>query len=135
MGLAYSIYTNPSVYFDAGSFNICVNYTATNTGKILSAIKGELDSLLKDGISKEEFSRAIIQLKTNLIFSEESIQTQMLGFGKLLLLKDEVYSIEKKIEELKNATTNGVMAFARTVLSQKPSISYLGRSPDVDIQF
>jgi predicted Zn-dependent peptidase len=131
MGLAYSIYTNPTVHVGTGSFNICVNYTASNTSKVLSSIKEEIALLLKNGIVKEEFDRAKAQLKSSMVFSQENVQSQMLAFGKLLLLCDELYDMDKRLKEIEKVTVNDLMDFAKNLFSKAPALAYLGKQPDI----
>ena len=134
-GLAYSVYAHPSVHTDLGSFNICVNYTATNTQKVIKSIKDEIDLLLSKGVSNEEFSRAKAQVKASMVFAQESTQTQMLAFGKLLLLCDQVYDMKKRLDEIENVKTDGLLNFARELFSKEPALAYLGKKPDVEAKW
>ena len=131
-GLAYSIYSNPTVHVGAGSFNICVNFTAANTGKVMDCIKSEVELLLQKGITKEEFARAKAQLKSSMVFAQENVQSQMLAFGKLLLLCDELYDMNKKLSEIENVTIDSLMIFAKDLFIRTPALAYLGRTPDAE---
>jgi len=130
-GLAYSVYAHPSVHIDVGSFNICVNYTATNTQKVIKSIKDEIELLLDKGVSEEEFNRARAQLKASMVFAQESTQTQMMAFGKLMLLCDEVYDMKKRLLEIEKVSIAGLIEFAKKMFEKKPALAYLGRQPDV----
>lgn len=130
-GLAYSIYTSPSAYASIGAFNICVNYTAKNTGRVLDAIHCEIADFLKNGAEKAEFERAKAQIKSALVFSQEACQSLMLSYGKLLLLCGELYDMEKKLAETDAVTIDQVNKFAAELFAARPSVAYLGKQPDV----
>lgn len=132
MGLAYSVYTTPSVYYNAGSFNICVNYSAENTSKVLDAIKKQIELLIEKGIQDDEFERAKTQIKTAMAFAQESSQSQMMAHGKLLLLADEIYDMDQKLDEINRLSLDRVNDFARKLfMDKKPAIAYLGKEPDI----
>ena len=129
-GLAYSIYTTPTVHVGSGSFNICVNFSAANTKKVMDCIRGEVDLLLKEGVTQEEFCRAKAQLKASKVFASESTQAQMLSFGKVMLLLNEVYDMDKKLKQINAVTIKDLMDFSKALFCKKPALVYLGKQPD-----
>ncbi|MCL2556550.1 MAG: insulinase family protein [Firmicutes bacterium] len=129
-GLAYSVYSHPSVHVDLGSFNICINYSANNTKKVISSIKDEIELLINKGVTTEEFNRAKAQLKASMAFAQESVQTQMFAFGKLLLLCNELYDMRKRLKEIEKVSIENVLAFAKELFDKKPALAYLGKQPD-----
>lgn len=134
MGLAYSVYSSPLAYTSTGSFNVILNITAANTEKVLCAVKKEIDEVVKSGVSKEEFDRAKIQLKSALVFSEENIQNIMTSQGKLMLLANELYSVDKRIRDIDAVTLDDVNKFVREVFSpEKVCVAYVGKGPKTDI--
>lgn len=134
MGLAYSVYTSPLAYKNNGSFNILLNITPANTRKALEAVRKEVENVVQNGIGEEEFCKAKIQLKSALVFSEENILNSMTAQGKLLLLADELYSVDKRIAEIDAVTLDDVQRFVRETLSN-PCVctSYVGKETDVDV--
>jgi len=134
-GLAYSVYAHPSVHVDLGSFNICVNYTAANTEKVIKSIKDEIDLLLNKGVSQDEFDRAKAQLKASLVFAQESTQTQMLAFGKLLLLCDQLYDMGERLKQIDKVGIDGLLEFAKILFNKTPALAYIGREPDTKPNF
>ena len=134
MGLAYSVYSTPLSYVGDGNFVIMLNVTPSNTEKALSAVKHEIDEIVNKGITEEEFSKAKIQLKSSLVFAEESIQNVMMRQGKMLLLKDKCYSVDERIRELDAVTLSTVNEFIRnTLVSEKVSAAYVGKKIHADI--
>lgn len=135
-GLAYSVYASPSAYFDAGFFGIYINNSLENSGKVVEAVKEELDKLLSKGITQEELERSKVQMISSLVFSQESIQSVMLSQGKWLLEKSRTapYNINDRIAEIEKCTTDSVMDYAKTAFDfNKVYCAYVGKEPKSDI--
>ncbi len=133
-GLAYSVYSAPSGYKDIGTLNVYLNISEKNTRKSLNAVKKELDAVKTAGITDEELNRTKVQLKSALIFSGEAVQSVMSSCGKLMLLKGELYDVDKKIAEIDAVTKEQVNAYAKKVLDYSClNAAYVGKKTDVDI--
>lgn len=134
LGLAYSVYSAPSGFVNNGSFNIVLNITPKNTEKAIQAVKFEIDNLLKNGISQEEFTRAKAQLKSASVFAQENVQTIMSSAGKLMLMSDEIYDVDKRIADIDNVTVEGVNSFANDLFTNSPiCVAYVGKENSADI--
>lgn len=134
MGLAYSVYSSPLAYINNGNFNVVLNITAANTEKAVAAAVREISDIVRDGVTEEEFIKAKIQLKSALVFSEESIQNVMSSQGKLMLLSDELYSVDEKLKEIEDVTLDGVNGFIRKYLTtERACAAYVGKESGVDI--
>lgn len=134
MGLAYSVYASPLAYKSNGNLNIVLNITAANTEKVLKAVKKEISDILEKGVTQEELNRAKIQLKSALVFSEENIQNIMTSQGKLMLLANELYNVDKRIDEIDNVTVSDVNDFAKeTLYPNRVCAAYVGKDPQTDI--
>lgn len=134
MGLAYSVYSSPLSYTNSGSFTVMLNITAANTRKVLQAVKKEIDEVVCNGVTQDEFRKAQIQLKSALVFSEENIQNIMTAQGKLLLLSGEKYSVDKRIAEIDAVTENDVNEFIRKYLRwDAVCAAYVGKDSNTDI--
>ncbi len=134
MGLAYSVYSVPSVYRNNGSFNVFVNITPKNTERVVRCLKEEIDDVAANGITDEEFERARIQLKTSCVFGFENPQSIMNSIAKPLLMLDKNYDLDGKIAEIEAVTKQQVNKFARNYLtSDKVCAAYVGKKTDVDI--
>ncbi len=133
LGLCYSIYSSPSAFVNNGSFNIVVNISAANTERTLDAVVGEINRLLKDGITDDELERSKVQLKSSCIFSQENVQTIMMSNGKLLTLGNEIYDIDKRIKEIDAVTKGGVIEFAQKLfVNDGICSSYVGKPHNFD---
>lgn len=133
-GLAYSIYTMPAAYSDVGAFTVCLNNSPDNTYPALRSVKAEIELLIDKGITDEELARSKIQLISSLAFSEESVQSQMMSFGKSLICTGKMFDINKKIALTESVTKEDVERFAQNYF-QKGCLSaaYVGKAFDGDI--
>ena len=133
-GLAYSIYTMPTAYSDVGAFTICLNNSPENTLRALESVKNEVELLLDKGITEEELARSKVQMVSSLAFSEESVQSQMMSFGKGLICTDRMFDINKKIAVTESVTKEEVERFARKYFRKdKLSAAYVGKRFDGNI--
>lgn len=133
-GLAYSVYTSPSVYARQGMFCIYLNISDCNTQKSVSLVRDELNEIKSNGIIEEELERTKVQLKSSLVFSGESVHSIMSTMGKNVLLKDELYDIDKKLAEIDALSLTKIDAFARRIFDfDKVNVAYVGKKVDVDI--
>lgn len=134
MGLAYSIYATPTVYKNNGALNVFVNTSPNNTQRVIEQVREEIDKLVCDGITDEEFHRARIQLKSSCVFGFESTQSIMNSLSKPLLLLDKEYDLDKRIFEIEAVTKQQVNEFAKEFL-QPDSVcaAYVGKKTNVDI--
>lgn len=133
LGLCYNIYSYFSPYSKCGA--MCV-YAGLNNEKLQSAydaISEELRLFKKQGITEEEFSLIREQIKSSVVFAQESTAYQMTLYGKRMLLFNEVYDFDKKLEKLNKITLEEVNdfifnclnfdAFATSVVAKEPIIN------------
>ena len=134
MGLAYSVYSTQTSYVDDGSFLIMLNVTPSNTEKALLAVKHEIAEIVRGGVTEEEFNKAKIQLKSALVFSEESVQNVMTRQGKMLLLTGKTYSVDERMKNIDDVTLPMVNEFIRnTLVPEKVCAAYVGKEIKTDI--
>jgi len=135
MGLAYSVYTSPASHLYNGSFNIVLNISPENTQKALDATAGELSKLKGGDVTKTEIDRAKAQLKSALIFARENVQSIMITNGKILLLADEIYNIDKRIAQIDAVTADTVNRFAAaTFMDNNFTSAYVGKAHNADFE-
>ena len=108
LGLAYSVYGYVSAYKNCGMYSVFCGASPENAGKAILAIRKEIDSLLKNGITKDEFARGKEQMKSSFILGQESSVSIMNVLGKTMLLGNEVFDLDKKISELNKVTIDDV---------------------------
>lgn len=113
LGLAYSVYSYVQANLTCG--NICI-FAAVNPSKYeaaYSAIIDEIKLFAENGIDENEFSRGKEQIKGAFIMSQESTSSQMLLYGKYLMVMNDIFDFEKKLSDINAITLNEVNALAK----------------------
>ena len=127
-GLCYTIYSYPSAYRNSGMFTI---YSAVNPKSVKSAgelIISEIKRFVKDGITKEEFNRGKEQIKSGLIFGQESSSSIMNAYGRFMTITGKMLNLEKKLKSINAMTLDGVNEVLKNLFDfNKISGSYVGR--------
>ena len=133
LGLAYSIYSYVSVYKHCGLFSIFCGTNPQSAEKAAAAIRGEIDKLLKDGITAEEFARGKAQLKGGFILGHESTSAVMNVLGKTLLTNGEVFDTDDRVARIDAVTPDDVRAVYREIFDYKQTCAALVAPEEKDI--
>ena len=127
LGLAYSVYSYSSHYRECGHFSIYAGVNPKNITQAYEAILQVIQTAKKEGVSKEEFSRAREQLRSGSIFSQESTSSQMLWYGRNLLLENKIDSFEALQERYDRVTLDDVMQALENIFNEsKRSVALVG---------
>ncbi len=108
LGLCYSVYSYMTAYVDCGYAMI---YAGVDKDKILpayEAIINETEKLNAEKITEEEFKRSSEQMKSSLVFAQESVSSQMQIHGKRLLLLGSCLDFSERFDKLSKLTKNDV---------------------------
>ena len=122
-GLAYSIYCSPSFYRDTGSIMIYAGTSIQNQRKAIDCIQKELDLLLLDGISVEEFERSKQQLKGNIIINLEGSSAWANWLGRQFIYKTGLSEITEIQDRLTAVSIDDVTRVARQSLNNDYKVS------------
>ena len=99
-GLAYSVYSYTSAYEDCGQLTVYAGVNTTHAQQAYDAIEVVIDDLKKKGITDEEFLRGREQMKSAMLFAQESTSSQMLLYGKYMLFENAVYDFEGNTQKI-----------------------------------
>lgn len=89
-GLAYSVYSYPTVFEDTGYFTIYAGCSTENLEQVAEMILEEIRVLKRELIPESLLSRTKEQLKGNYILASENTSSRMISAGKQLLLYDRI---------------------------------------------
>lgn len=129
MGLAYAVYSFQSSYVSNGLFSVYCGTNPKNTEKAIPVIMSELRKIADEGITKEEFLRGKEQLKGAFILGQENTASIMNVYGKLMLLADEVFDLDRKLDEIKAISFDRVNHMLKQVLDfEKVCCAYVASS-------
>lgn len=108
MGLCYSVYSYITSYVNCGFTTVYAGVSLNGYQKAFDAIMKEIKELKTKGITQKEFERTREQIKSSFIFTQESTASQMILFGKYLLLTGKIFDIEKRLNDINNLSLKGV---------------------------
>ncbi len=105
-GLAYSVYSYLSSYTQTGVEYFYAGINPQKTASAYDSILSEIHDVSKNGITERELQRTKEQLKGSTVLSSESTSSQMLSYGKRLLLVNEIFDLDAEFERLSAITLN-----------------------------
>ncbi len=129
-GMAYSVYAYSSLYADSGYLEIYCGTNPSNIKKLIPLLKSEIDKFRSDYFTKKEFDIGKAQLVGNTLLAQESSMTVMNACGAYLIKKNILFSMEKRIETIKNITEKDVRGVIDEIFSASPAFSYVGKKVD-----
>ena len=104
LGLAYSVYSYLSTYAECGTQVIYAGVNPKQKDQAYEAIGNVVKALKEKGVTQEEFNRSREQMKSGMLFAQESSNSQMLLYGKYMLYFNEVFDFDKKLEDINGMT-------------------------------
>ncbi|MDX6327324.1 MAG: hypothetical protein QOK15_3678 [Nocardioidaceae bacterium] len=128
-GLAYSVYSFPAHYSDAGAFCIGAGCLPGKLDDLLAGVRAELAKLVEGGITAEELARGQGQLRGGLVLGLEDSASRMARIGKAELLYDELLGIQDVIQRIDAVTLEDVHALARSLFRQPETLAVVGPVP------
>jgi predicted Zn-dependent peptidase len=127
-GLAYTVYSAPSSYCDAGALSVYAGTGAENIDTVLGLIAQELDALLRTGVTRDEVEVAIGYLTGSYLMGLEDTGSLMGRLGGQLVTTGAVRSVEDQLARWQAVTVDDVCALAEAVLRER-TISVLRPTP------
>ncbi|MBU5677469.1 insulinase family protein [Alkaliphilus sp. MSJ-5] len=99
-GLAYSIYSYPSIYKNGGSLVIYAGTNPNQVEEVTKIIYNEIKDIISNSLSEDEINKSKEQLKGNYILGLESTSSRMTSIGKSELLRNRIYSQKEIIDKI-----------------------------------
>ncbi len=129
-GLAYTVYSYPSSYLDTGLLVVYAGTSQEHADEVLELIRAEAAELVKNGMTREEFSQAREQLKGSYILGLESTSSRMSAMGRRLLLLNDIQTETDVLNKVNAITYDQVMELTRRLLSGECAMSLVGKGAD-----
>lgn len=115
-GLAYSVYSYPSSYFDAGLYTIYIGTSPSKLGEFYEALYEQLTEFTTAGVSDEEITRTQKLIKSSIFLSLESVMNRMTRLAKSLLMYDDIIAPEEIIAKIYSVNSDMVNQLASRIL-------------------
>lgn len=125
-GLVYSIYTFNTAFNHTGIFGIYAGMNPSRISQVKDLIWQELSLLRKNGLTEEDINRGKEQIKSNLILGLESTSSRMNSYGRGLLLKNRILTMDDIIQKLDCVSAKRVYEVIEQLFSQTPTIAVVG---------
>ncbi len=126
-GLAYSVYSYTNHFRGMGSVGIYAGVNPKKGEEFLQSVSALIKEISTGGVTHKEFERGKEQLKSSLVFGQESTSTIMNAFGKYMLMTGKVLSLEKKVEDIQNLKYDYVNSVAARMISPgQAGAAYVG---------
>jgi predicted Zn-dependent peptidase len=125
-GLAYSVYSYPSQYTEAGAFTAYAGTTPARAADVIGLLRRELADVRDGGLSRAEFDRAKGHVKGSTVLSLEDPGGRMSRLGKSEIANGEILTVNEALRRIEAVTLDDANRLAERVLSQPMTLTVLG---------
>jgi predicted Zn-dependent peptidase len=119
-GLAYSVFSYPASFDDAGFVAIYAGTAPEHVEETLAVIDAELDRLVEDGLSDAEIAAAKGHLVGSLAMSLETSASRMRRLGRSELVEGDIPSLDELIARVEAVTATDVARVIDRVFAGAP---------------
>ena len=130
LGMAYSVYSGPSSYPRCGEFTVYAATSPRHARRVLQEIDGQIEQLLRDGVTDREFAMSKAQLKGSFILGLESAYSRMSALGHNQILLNRVIPPEDTIAAIDRVTPEDVSRVAQQILTGPRAGAVVGRKAE-----
>src|SRR6266446_22355 len=127
-GLAYTVFSELSMYHDAGCMLIYAGTSLKSAGKVVDSIVHELRELVDHKVTAEELRRAKDHLKGSFVLGLESTSSRMGNLARQELYFKRFFSLDEMLNSIEKVTADEVQKLARQFFDpQQTAVAMLGR--------
>ena len=119
LGLAYSVYTFQSFHRDSGNHGIYVGTAPETAAQAAEAIREELATISKNGLTEEELAAGKSQLKGQITLSLESVSSRMYRAAGVELYDEEYKTLDELLALVDGISQETVAEVSRDFFSPK----------------
>lgn len=125
-GLAYAVSSGYQGFTDAGVLNVYAGCSPENASEVIALAKAEIAGMAADGLTEEEFVRAIGHLRGSILLSLDEPSALISNFGKSILYLDRVVTPDEIIAKIEAVTLDEVRAVTADLLGGPWSLTGVG---------
>jgi predicted Zn-dependent peptidase len=127
-GLAYTVYSELTMYRDAGCMLVYAGTSLRSAGKVVGSIVKELCEISAHKVTPEELRRAKDHLKGSFVLGLESTSSRMGNLARQELYFKRFFSLDEMLERIEQVTADEVLALAQQFFDPKGiAVAMLGR--------
>lgn len=108
---------------DGGNFFVQANFKAEQKDEALSLIKQEFEKILNEGITEQEFKKAVKKLKSRFAESSETVSDIAENIGYYMTVCNDLDLVEAYLEDLEKYTIEEANQTAKKYLQIKNSVT------------
>jgi predicted Zn-dependent peptidase len=127
-GLAYTVYSELTMYHDAGCMLIYAGTSLRSAGKVVESIVHELHEIAEHPVTAEELRRAKDHLKGSYVLGLESTSSRMGNLARQEFYFQRFFSLDEMLERIERVTAEEVQKLSEQFFDPKTmAVAMLGR--------
>lgn len=132
-GLAYSIYSHPTLFQDTGAFTVYAGLNVHQIINVANLINEGIEDIKNNLVTECEIKKSKEQLKGNYILRLENPTSRMFEIGKSELLLNRILTPESIINKIDNVGLNDIEEVVTKIFDRsKFNIAYVGNVSKVE---
>ena len=116
LGLAYDVSATHIARIDSGAFMMYIGTSKDKVSQALVGMKKILVEVAKNGVSESELQKAKNQIKSKLVYQEESLQNIMMSNALDIYNKQEIETKQQFMEKVDRVTAEDIKRYAKKIL-------------------
>nr|WP_283251158.1 pitrilysin family protein [Rhabdothermincola salaria] len=125
-GLAYTVFSAPSSYGDAGSLSVYAGTSPERLDELLSVVEGVLGDLVDHGITEVEHEVALGCIEGSMVLGLEDSGSRMARLGNAVMARDEIVAVDEHLRRYREVTVDDVQRVLARVLTAPRSVAVVG---------
>ena len=126
--LAYTVYSELSMYHDAGCLLVYAGTSPRTVGKVIDSVAHEMREITDHEVTPEELRRAKDHLKGSFMLGLESTSSRMGNLARQELYFKRFFSLDEMLESIEKVTAKDVQRLAQQFFDPKQTaVAMLGR--------
>jgi predicted Zn-dependent peptidase len=125
-GLAYTVFSSPSSYSDAGALVVYSGTAPARLGELLAVIDAVVEGLVAGGIDEEEHRVALGYLEGSMLLGLEDSGSRMGRLGTGLATRDEVVSVDEHVRRIRAVTRDDVARVLHRIIDGPRAVAAVG---------
>jgi len=135
LGLAYSVYSDLSMYRDTGCMAIYAGTSIESAGKVVECIVKELREIKQNLVPAEELRRAKDHLKGSFMLGLESTSSRMSNLARQEIYFKRFFTLDEMIQSIEDVSADQVQKIAQEFFNPKNiTLAMLGNLGDFRIK-
>jgi len=126
--LAYTVYSELSMYHDAGCLMVYAGTSPRTAGKVIDSVAQEMREITDHLVTPEELRRAKDHLKGSFMLGLESTSSRMGNLARQELYFKRFFSLDEMLQSIEKVTARDVQKLAEQFFDPKQTaVAMLGR--------